>query len=122
MLTQNLHIQSKSWKISFFAYFILVNLLLNDVEARSKRKVKSGLKNVGERPGEQSMMKALVIIKNTFLIALAPVIFMFLYSIITDPITPRIVKSLWKKIKEGFLSTLGNDASNDNNYSSKKQE
>ena len=96
---------------------LLVILLLitsDEVDARSKRKIKRGLKNVGTRPQEQSMMKALSIIKNTFLIVLAPVTLMFLYSVVTDPATPRIARALWKMINRKFLGTLSS-SNNDTN-------
>ena len=96
----------KSKKIVSLSLAILVIILNHGVEAASKRKIKRGLKHIGNRPQEQSMMKALSVVKNTFLLALAPVVFMFLYSVITYPATPRIACALWKIVKKKFLGTL----------------
>ena len=73
---------------------------------RRKKKIKAGLKNIGSKPQEESMMKALYIIKNTYLLAFAPVVLLFLYSVITDPAAPFIVRELWKRLKRTMLSNL----------------
>jgi len=47
------------------------------------------------------------IVKNTYLIVLAPAVLKFLYSIVTDPAVPHILKALQNSCKREPTSYLG---------------
>lgn len=49
----------------------------------------------------------LAIIKYTFMLSILPIILYFIYSVVTDPDLPRLLRYLWSMGKKRWLSYLG---------------
>lgn len=86
--------------------FLVENVDGAEYISRKRTKIKGGLKRVGGRPQEEGFYRALFIVRNVYLIVLAPVIFLFLYSVLTDRATPHICRALWYKVKYKLLGHL----------------
>jgi len=91
----------------YFLAFLVENFADGaEYTPRKRTKIKSGQKRLGERPQDEGFYRALSIIKNVYLIVLAPVVIMFLYSVLTDRATPHICRALWHRVKNKLLSHL----------------
>jgi hypothetical protein len=47
-----------------------------------------------------------MIVRNTFLLAIAPVVISFLYGVIKDPDLPFILMTVWRRMTEKILGSL----------------
>jgi hypothetical protein len=61
--------------------------------------------NKGQEIGTERYNNAFIIIKATFVLLFAPLIILFMYSVINDPDAPEILKALWK-LGKGRLQNL----------------
>lgn len=97
------HILSKLHTTSLLIFYIIFFVLIEVECARKKKKkfVKS------KRPGDGSLSAMLY--TGLFFIALVfvPIIGIFIYRMVKDPITPDLIKNGWEYLKErsfGYLS------------------
>ena len=58
------------------------------------------------------------IVRNTFLLAIAPVILLFLHSLVTDPALPQLMRVFGDWLKKKMLSDLGRSVGNSSSSSS----
>lgn len=75
--------------------------LATTIEARKSHEIRPGRFQDVDRFDEVFM-----IVRNTFLMACAPVVLSFLYSIYKDPATPIIIKALGRRLKRRLLGNL----------------
>uniref|UniRef100_A0A6S9A1A8 Uncharacterized protein n=1 Tax=Ditylum brightwellii TaxID=49249 RepID=A0A6S9A1A8_9STRA len=92
---------ARSNKILFAGSLLL---LVTFVEGRKRRERETRL---GRNPDVDRYDEVYTLVSNCFLFALAPAIFSFMYSLVTDPAVPMIGKALWSYIMEGFTKNLG---------------
>ncbi len=62
-----------------------------------------------------------MIVRNTFLLAIAPVVISFLYGVIKDPDLPFILMTAWRRMTEKLLGSLSTSHNGGNNISSSKR-
>ena len=66
-----------------------------------------------------------MIVRNTFLLAIAPAVFLFLHGVLKDPDLPFIVTTIWRTMKRkllGSLSTSSSDGDSSISISSTNQK
>jgi hypothetical protein len=77
----------------------------NAARKKNKHRVKRPI-----RPGRFANVdrfdEVYLIIRNTFLIAIAPCVISFLWSLYKDPATPLVVRALWDMFQERMLGLL----------------
>ena len=78
-----------------FTMLAILSLSAMCCEARKKNSKK-------DIPDEQRYHDAIVIIRNCFLLALSPLLLIFLRSLATDPAVPHIGRALLKEVKKKF--------------------
>jgi hypothetical protein len=60
----------------------------------------------GRFPNVDRFDEVYFIVRNTFLIAIAPCLISFLWSVYRDPATPWVAKALWRMCQERMLGLL----------------
>lgn len=63
----------------------------------------------GRNPDVDRYDEVYVIVRNTFLLTLAPLVIHFIYSIWSDPDLPQIRRALWSVFRQRLLRNLSND-------------
>jgi len=93
--------QSKPIQGILFTTALLFSMLFAAAAKGGKSKGKKGREVGNERYND-----AFTIIKVTILLTIAPAIILFLYAVVNDPDTPKVLKALWKLAKNKGLSNL----------------
>jgi len=84
-------------------FFVAV---LIEVEAKQRKD-----KRHGRNPDVDRYEEVFTIVKNTYLIVLAPVVLRFLYSIMTDPAVPLILKAWRESFRRELTRYIGTTSS-----------
>ena len=95
----------KSIKLFIYLYFILLQLWIIDSAPTTTNRKGEPIRP-GRKPDVDRFDEVYAIVRNTFLIALAPVVFMFIHSVIRDPLFPVLVKKVFKNIQKKFVENL----------------
>ena len=72
--------------------------LCTTAEARRRKDIKADV------PDEIRYQEAGKIVGICFVIALAPIVFLFIRSIVADPATPHLARALWHDLKRKVRS------------------
>lgn len=80
-----------------FSTFVLIF-----VESKRRRDL-----SYEEEKTQERLEEAYIIITSTYLILLAPVVLKFLYSVLTDPALPGIMRALMKLLRAEITGYIG---------------
>ena len=92
--------------MSNYIILIIITLILTQIEAKRHEEIRPGRHDDVDRFDEVYM-----IVRNTFLLVLAPVVISFLYNVLKDPDLPFILITIWRKMKEKVLGSLSSSIS-----------
>jgi len=84
------------------ALVLLVCVLSLVVEADAKKKRKGSRRN-----GAQATGNFWSVLKITYLCVFLPMVIMFAYAIVRDPISKKVAKELWRRAKGRAVAFLG---------------
>jgi hypothetical protein len=87
--------------LAILLFFLSHAIHLVDAATRRPHEIRPGRFEDVDRFDEVYM-----IVRNTFLMACAPVVFTFLYSVYRDPATPILIKALCRRLKRRLLTNL----------------
>ena len=90
-------------KIILFFHILLLHIITSEggTKRRSLHEIRPGRHDDVDRFDE-----VYTIVRNTFLLALTPVILSFLYSVYGDPEVPRLRRAFFYGLKRHFLGNL----------------
>lgn len=101
-------LRQRSWRSKPFQEVILLTALLFSMlfaAAAKGGKTKSKGKK-GPEIGMERYAYAFTIIKVTIILTISPAIILFIYSVVNDPDTPKVLKALWKLAKMKGLRNI----------------
>ena len=96
---------SKSVRCTLLTLALLL-ISAAEIEAR-----KRGRRSQKEVDVEERYAQAWRIVRNCFLLAIAPLIAVFIHSLATDPSVPHIARALLEEVKSRFMSNIGDACS-----------
>lgn len=90
-------------KMHFYLRFYSCFTMVVMVDATKKDRVYISEIREGRKENVDRYDEVYSIVRNTFLLALAPVVLQFCYYILTDPDLPRVRKILWQKFYQNLI-------------------
>ncbi len=86
---------------------VLVTTLLSNAAVREVECTRTDdMIRPGRYPDVDRFDEVYLIVRNTFLLAIAPAVISFLYGVLRDPDLPFIAKTIWRAMKKKLLGTL----------------
>ena len=106
-------------KRSYSSFILIAISCIHFVDAV---KIKSGRIRQGYMPEKDHLNELLIFVRNVYLVAITPVILMFLHSVLTDPMIPTLRSKLGKIIKSRMMNHLSGDNEDEQSDSKKDIE
>ena len=89
---------------SFTVFITVLSQVITIVECRKTEDIRPGRHEDVDRFDE-----VYIIVRNTFLLAIAPAVISFLFSVFKDPDLPFILKTIWRATRKKVLGSLSNN-------------
>mmetsp|Transcript_17527 Transcript_17527/g.26246 ORF Transcript_17527/g.26246 Transcript_17527/m.26246 type:complete len:125 (-) Transcript_17527:173-547(-) len=83
----------------------VVTVVVESAETR-KHSTHDDMIRPGRHPDVDRFDEVYMLVRNTFLLAIAPAVISFLYGVLRDPDLPFIIKTILRAIKKRLLGTL----------------